>query len=64
MLEIILDGVEGKVTLREQIIQKIYDETLVHFSSKQSYTYARKYFTWKDMEKDFKEYTRTCDFCQ
>ena len=45
MPEIILDGVEGKVTLREQIIRKIHDETLVHLGSEQCYTYARKYFT-------------------
>jgi hypothetical protein len=62
--EIVLDGVEDKVTLREQIMQHIHDETLVHMGSEKCYTYARKYFTWKDMEKDFQEYIRTCDFCQ
>src|SRR5690606_33937472 len=63
--EIILKEEEGKeVTLREEILRKIHDEILIHLGPENCYTYARKFFTWKGMEDDFKDYIKTCDFCQ
>jgi len=63
--EIILKEDEGKeVTLREEILCKIHNEILVHLGPENCYTYACKFFTWKGMEDDFKDYIKTYDFCQ
>lgn len=59
------EGDEGKeVTLRESILRKVHEDILIHLAAETCYTYARKYFTWKNMEQDFKDFIKTCDFWQ